>query len=189
MKKLVLFGDSITYGYGVNEKYNIASLLRNKYDYTVINSGVNGDTTREALERLEKDVLSYSPDLLAILFGSNDSAMNECSYRTPYEFDVNLRKIVTAVKDRFPKCRIFLITPPPVDDAVFMPTTLNKRLIPYIEAIRKIASDSDCVLCDLNIYFTMKAGTDFEKYLQEDGCHLSEDGYRLFFECLSSVLK
>lgn len=188
MKRLVLFGDSITYGYGVYEKNNIASLIRRKYEYEVINSGVNGDTTREALERLEKDVLSYSPDLLTILFGSNDSSMSEYAYRTPYEFDVNLRKIVETVKERVPKCRIILITPPPVDDTVFMPSTLNIRLIPYIEAIRKIAADTGCVLCDLNIYLTMKFGTNFEKFLQEDGCHLTGEGYKLFFECLSSVL-
>ena len=46
MKNLVMFGDSLTYGYGVYKKDSVAALLQNSFaDFNIINSGVNGDTT------------------------------------------------------------------------------------------------------------------------------------------------
>ena len=38
----------------------------------VINAGVSGDTTARALQRLERDVLSKSPDIVLITLGGND---------------------------------------------------------------------------------------------------------------------
>lgn len=38
----------------------------------VINAGVSGDTTARALQRLARDVLSKSPDLVLITLGGND---------------------------------------------------------------------------------------------------------------------
>ena len=75
-KKIVMFGDSLTFGYGVLKKDSIEYLLKNK-GYDIINSGVNGDNTRNALARIEKDVLFYDCDIVTILFGSNDSAPSE----------------------------------------------------------------------------------------------------------------
>jgi lysophospholipase L1-like esterase len=39
----------------------------------VVNAGIGGTTTRDALERLDRDVGTYSPDLVVIQFGINDS--------------------------------------------------------------------------------------------------------------------
>ena len=38
----------------------------------VINAGRPGDTTASALQRLEQDVLSYSPNIVLITLGGND---------------------------------------------------------------------------------------------------------------------
>jgi lysophospholipase L1-like esterase len=38
----------------------------------VINSGIGGSTAAQGIERLERDVLSYSPDLVVVCFGLND---------------------------------------------------------------------------------------------------------------------
>lgn len=42
---------------------------------TVLNAGVSGDSSRGGLGRLERDVLSFKPDLVTVNFGLND-AMN-----------------------------------------------------------------------------------------------------------------
>ena len=121
MRNLVLFGDSLTYGYGVFKKDNIASLIQNRFKkLSVINSGVNGDTTREALKRLNRDVISFSPVIATILFGSNDSAPSENAYRTIYEFNKNMTAIIDTIKTSKKGTEIILITPPPVHDGVFM---------------------------------------------------------------------
>jgi lysophospholipase L1-like esterase len=46
--------------------------LSTMIDRSVINAGVSGDTTARALQRLERDVLSKSPDLVLITLGGND---------------------------------------------------------------------------------------------------------------------
>lgn len=39
---------------------------------SVINAGLSGTAAYQGLERLERDVLSFSPDLLVVMFGLND---------------------------------------------------------------------------------------------------------------------
>ena len=189
MRNLVLFGDSLTYGYGVFKKDNIASLIQNRFKkLSVINSGVNGDTTREALKRLNRDVISFSPVIATILFGSNDSAPSENAYRTIYEFNKNMRAIIDTIKTSKKGTEIILITPPPVDDGVFMPSTTNARLAPYCAAIREIAQRQGLFLCDLNKEFPRMSGGNIEPYIQEDGCHLTEKGYMAFYNCLEPLI-
>ena len=189
MRNLVLFGDSLTYGYGVFKKDNIASLIQNRFKkLSVINSGVNGDTTREALKRLNRDVISFSPVIATILFGSNDSAPSENAYRTIYEFNKNMRAIIDTIKTSKKGTEIILITPPPVDDGVFMPSTTNARLAPYCDAIREIAQRQGLFLCDLNKEFPRMSGGNIEPYIQEDGCHLTEQGYMAFYNCLEPLI-
>lgn len=85
---IVAYGDSITWGYDrdpikgkVNQvKYPYPTVLekelRKKYGYhniKVINKGHPGWTSIQALENLEKEVLSYRPDLVISMFGINDA--------------------------------------------------------------------------------------------------------------------
>ncbi len=185
--KVVLFGDSLTFGYGVWPKDNIEHLLKNCYkDTEFINSGVNGDTTREAAERFENDVLKFNPDIVTFLFGSNDSAMGEGAYRTLYEYRLNLQAMVEEIRLKNKDCKIIMITPPPVDDTVFMPWTYNDRLAPYCSTVREISYEYNTYLADFNKH--LSGIEDLTLYLQEDGCHLSEKGYVEFFNCLKGVL-
>lgn len=72
-KTIVCFGDSITWGYGADpgEDYPkaLGELLPN---YTVINSGVNADTTTMGLERFKEDALDKDPVLVIIEMCGND---------------------------------------------------------------------------------------------------------------------
>ena len=85
--RIVYFGDSITYGLGHDHKgvepskiwtALIDEKLRKHessglFFYTT-NQGINGDTTRIALERIN-DVTSFRPNMVTIQFGYND-----CNY-------------------------------------------------------------------------------------------------------------
>ena len=42
-------------------------------DFTFINAGVSGDTTSDALRRLDRDVLIHEPDWVFVALGTNDS--------------------------------------------------------------------------------------------------------------------
>lgn len=51
----------------------ILNLLYPSVQINIINSGVSGDSAPVGLQRLERDVLSYNPDLVIISYGLNDS--------------------------------------------------------------------------------------------------------------------
>ncbi|MGL4790156.1 MAG: SGNH/GDSL hydrolase family protein [Anaerotignaceae bacterium] len=185
--KLLLFGDSLTFGYGVWEKDNIESLLKKEYpNLTIINKGINGNTTREAVERFERDVLSHNPHIITFLFGSNDSAMGDNCYRTLYEYNLNFEIMLEQLMAKNKNCKIILITPPPVDDTVFMPWNYNSRLLPYVENCINLSKKYNTYLIDINTHF--KNAKNLEECLQEDGCHFSEQGYLLFFSHIKNTL-
>lgn len=56
----------------------------------MINSGVGGNTSREALDRIGKDVLVYRPDLVMVEFGGNDATPDPNREVSPDEFEENL---------------------------------------------------------------------------------------------------
>lgn len=69
---IVCFGDSLTAGYGAGKDEDYPSVLRAKVDLPVINAGVGGNTTADALVRLEQDVLTHNPKIVIITLGAND---------------------------------------------------------------------------------------------------------------------
>lgn len=71
-KNIICFGDSITFGYGVNPGEDYPSALAKILHQPVINAGIDGDTTIEALRRLEGDVLEREPYLVIVEFCGND---------------------------------------------------------------------------------------------------------------------
>jgi lysophospholipase L1-like esterase len=69
---IICFGDSITFGYGANPGEDYPSALAKMINASVINAGIDGDTSVEALKRLKSDVLDREPLLVIIEFGGND---------------------------------------------------------------------------------------------------------------------
>jgi lysophospholipase L1-like esterase len=92
---IICFGDSLTYGTGAGPGMNYPSQLSKMISKPVINAGVPGDTTAGALQRLEEDVLSKSPDIVLITLGGND-LKNGVSKKTAF---ANLRSIVTSIQN------------------------------------------------------------------------------------------
>lgn len=69
---ILCFGDSLTYGTGAAEHMSYPAQLSRMIGRPVINSGVPGDTTKKALQRLQADVLDHEPDIVLITLGGND---------------------------------------------------------------------------------------------------------------------
>jgi len=69
---IICFGDSLTAGVGSTEGNDYPSLLSQKLNMKVFNAGVGGNTTKDALSRIDNDVLQYNPRLVIIEFGGND---------------------------------------------------------------------------------------------------------------------
>lgn len=75
---LVCLGNSLTAGFGAttpgedDESKSYPAYLRDKVTIPVINAGVTGNTTSQALSRLNTDVISKDPRIVIIELGAND---------------------------------------------------------------------------------------------------------------------
>jgi len=69
---IVCFGDSLTEGFGAGQGEDFPSLLAQKVSLPVINAGVSGDTTADALKRINEDVLAHDPRIVIVFLGGND---------------------------------------------------------------------------------------------------------------------
>ncbi len=200
---IVCFGDSLTYGYGVLEEiafpFRLSQDLPHLYphiQWNVINSGVNGHTTRDAVDRLPMSVLCHKPQIVFILFGSNDSALNEGQYCSPSIYEKNMRYMIKEICS----CKIehsfgnhplpVLLTPPPVVDTDFYPYTTNDRLVLYSDVVKKLAEEYGLPCIDLfSAFQSIKKETGDETCFQFDGIHLSNAGYEILYNLVLGEIK
>ncbi|MCF8721558.1 arylesterase [Nitrospina gracilis] len=73
---ILAFGDSLTFGYQVPPEKSYPSRLQRVlkakgYPYTVINAGVNGDTTAGGASRIDW-LLRHDPEIVIVELGAND---------------------------------------------------------------------------------------------------------------------
>ena len=77
-KRILVLGDSVVQGNGIRELDNTISrrleLLLQNHGVEVLNFGVSGYCTRSEVELLKEKGLRYDPDLVILLFVSNDYA-------------------------------------------------------------------------------------------------------------------
>ena len=95
-ENIICFGDSLTFGTGAAENMDYPFQLSRMISKPIINAGVPGDTTANAMARLEEDVLSKSPRMVLITLGGND-LKNRISKETAYQ---NLKNIIVSIQDR-----------------------------------------------------------------------------------------
>jgi lysophospholipase L1-like esterase len=95
-KTIVCFGDSITFGYGVSLGEDYPSALSKLVSYPVINAGIDGDTTFDALKRLPQDVLAKEPFLVIVEFSGNDF-LKKVTFEDTKK---NTREIVRILQDK-----------------------------------------------------------------------------------------
>ena len=79
-------------------------------DVEMINAGVAGDTSSKGLARLEREVLSQSPDTVLVMFGAED-ALQDVETAT---FRENLKNIVDGIAAR--NAEPVLMTPTPISE-------------------------------------------------------------------------
>ena len=115
---IAFIGDSVTHGcfediqpsattletvYDAENTYHtkvrkIFNLLYPSVPINIINAGINGDKADKGLKRLERDVISYSPDLCVVCFGLNDSCQTvENALET---YNDSIKGIFTKLKEK-----------------------------------------------------------------------------------------
>ncbi|MCD6563668.1 MAG: hypothetical protein J7K23_07150 [Thermoproteales archaeon] len=175
--KIVALGDSVTLSYGPKRSpwilHSWPKILERVLSSNleerviIINSGVGGDTTRGALNRLDRDVFQHEPDYLLVMFGLND-ALNVYRSITAEEYENNLRIIVELANNR--NIKVVLLTPNPVTERFirYREGKSLERLKIFVERVRKIARELNVPLIDVFQLFL-----DNENYIETlyDGVH------------------
>lgn len=161
----VFLGDSITYGYKVEEFFD---------KYYVVNSGINGNTTSDILNDLEKRVYQYNPTKVFLLIGINDLKKNVES-KTIIN---NIDSIITNIKRNRPYTEIY------VESIYPLGKTRSSKNFEHIQnnTIKEINNELE-LLCKkkaityINVYDTLLEGEFINPYYTKDGVHLTDLGY------------
>src|SRR5690554_2544496 len=107
-KTILVLGNSLAAGYGLDPSQAFPALLQEKidelgWDFEVINAGLSGETTAGGLRRI--DWLLRSPvDVLILELGGNDGLRGI----PPEVTRDNLRAIVKKTRERYPDVQIIL---------------------------------------------------------------------------------
>jgi len=166
---ILIFGDSITAGQGVNPEDAFPALIQSKIDsldldYHVINGGLSGDTSAGGLRRIDW-MLKEKVDIFIFELGANDGLRG---------LDVGLTQenseaILSKVQEKYPDAQILVA-------GMMIPPNLGA---PYTEAFRTIfpnlARKFDATL----IPFILEDVAGIQELNQSDGIHPTEEGHKI----------
>ncbi len=216
------FGDSVTQGCfelyvkndgGVDTEFEqnyayhkcfacILSYLYPKCPVNIINAGISGDDTSNALKRMERDVLAYHPDLTVVCFGINDSNKGEDFLDTYYD---NLKRIFITLKES--GSEVIFMTPNMLNtrvsericdeslrDIAYRKADIqNSGLFDkYIEYGKRAANECDVRICDVYSKWKMlaKNGVDTTELLSNKINHPKREMHRLFaYSLIEEIMK
>lgn len=152
---VLALGDSLTAGYGLAPEQAWPALLAEKTGWQVVNGGVSGDKTSDALARLPALLDAHAPKLVLVTLGGNDMLR-----RLPEEQTrSNLARILELARSRDAR-PVLLATPrPSVAGALFQNLSAppfyaeiaQERKVPLIgEAVPEVLSDPELKLDQLH---------------------------------------
>lgn len=165
--KILVFGDSLAAGYGVEENQSYPAVLKNsllekKYDVEVLNHGVSGDTTAGGLNRIDW-ALSEKPDLVILELGANDMLRAISPEVTKNNLDKILHTIIN--KNKLPVLLVGMKAP--INLGAFYTGEYNS-------IYKSLASKYEVELYP----FFLEGVWDNRMMMQEDGLHPNAEGIK-----------
>jgi lysophospholipase L1-like esterase len=167
----------------------LASIL----GFDVANAGVNGNTSAQGLSRMERDVLARKPEVVVIMFGTNDTRIDEPRVFVPVDrYEANLGRMIDACQKAGAK--VVVCTIPPIDPAGYftrhktepfeqaggLPALLDR----YRAAATRAADEKKATLVDLG-----KVLPDDKSWATKDGVHPTDAGTRALAEHVAKAVK
>ena len=176
-------------------------------EITVSNAGIPGNSSAEALARVDRDVLSEKPYAVIVLLGAND-ALNPRTITPPEEFGKNMYAIGQKLLQNGVK-KVYFVTTFPVVESILRrrapianelvppPNTLEDHFRKYGDAVFSAAKKLDITVFDSFPFFAANGGATEKSSLFRtpanskalDGCHLTATGYAKFAEFLVSKIR
>lgn len=178
-KVILFFGNSLTAAYGLDTEEGFPNLLQLKMDslgleYTVINSGLSGETTSGGRNRLDW-VLNQEVDIFVLELGANDGLRGIPLKETR----TNLQAMIDMVREKNPKTKIVLA-------GMQIPPNLGKDYTTEFKNIYpELASKNNVAL----IPFLLEGVAGIPELNLEDGIHPTVEGQKIVAETVWQVLK
>lgn len=141
--RVVVLGDSITAGYGLDPAQAYPALLQQQIDaaglpFTVVNAGVSGDTTAGGLRRIEW-ALGPGAEVLIIALGGNDGLRGIA----PQQTAENLAGLIQRARSKAPTIAVIVA-------GMEMPSNLGREFTEEFRAVfPRIAREHDAALIPL----------------------------------------
>ncbi len=179
-KRIVVLGDSITAGYGLQREEAYPALLQKKVDeaglaYEVVNAGVSGDTTAGGLRRIDWALGQKGADVLMIALGGNDGLRGI----SPDQTEKNLTGIVNKARAKNPAVKILIA-------GMQMPDNMGAKYVDSFKAVfSKVAAAAKTEL----LPFLLEGVGGDESLNQADRIHPTAKGQAIIAETVWARIK
>jgi acyl-CoA thioesterase-1 len=179
-KTILCFGDSITAGYGLDDTSEAyPALLQQKIDslglnYTVINSGLSGETSAGGLSRIDW-VMQQDIDVFLLELGGNDGLRGIPLTETKN----NLEQIIEKVRTKNPETKIILA-------GMELPPNMGQD---YTSEFRAVFADIAKTQDVKFIPFILKDVGGIKELNQSDGIHPTAEGHEIVAQTVWQTLK
>ena len=173
-------GDGLGLGY-VRVIENMITAWYPELNIRVTNSGISGNTSRDLLERFERDVVDLKPNWVSICIGINDvwrqfdrPAMPDM-HVVPSEYERNVEEMILKLQGKVKG--IFIVTPyiiePNKNDK------MRKKIDEYVEICRKLAEKYNCKYVDFQQMYEDYCKKQYSATIAWDRIHPNQKGATL----------
>lgn len=186
--KIILIGDSITDA-GRREDpeemgYGYVRLLRDYYALTepsmnlqFINKGIGGDRIDHLAARWQEDVIDLEPDWVSISIGINDVWRQldnpQMDQIFPEQYEQMYSELLAKLTSKT-KARVILMEPTIIEED--LDSTGNRLLVPYIDAVHRLAKEYKALLVPTHQAFKTYLSNQSGFKLTTDGVHMTSGG-------------
>jgi acyl-CoA thioesterase-1 len=170
-ESIVVLGDSISAGYGINVGQGWVSLLQKKFNdrygnYIISNESISGDTSAGGLARIDQALARHKPAIVILELGANDGLRG----LTPQIMKSNLTEMIQ--RSRKAGANVLLL-------GMKIPPNYGKR---YIEMFYNVYPQLSAELKVPLVPFIMDDIALNPELMQADGLHPNEAGQPLIAE-------
>ena len=181
--KIAFLGDSIT-EYGWKNKFGyvqtVVELLKaSGLKIKPIPAWICGNTTKDMLKRLDKDILSQNPDVIFFMGGINDIDLNAVPFD---EFKQNIKTIIKKINTN--NIKLYIISITLISEDINSPK--NIEVDRYNEFLKEITTEQNVYYIDVNTKFKeeLEKHKNRTSVLTTDGIHLNHLGNKILAETI-----
>lgn len=174
---IVIFGDSLSAGYGIEVDQSWGSLLQARlkeqgYEHRVVNASISGETTEGGVTRIDSALSDFSPDLVILELGGNDGLRGF----PPTRIEKNLEKLI--VQAQSSGAAVILL-------GIRIPTNYGSRYSAEFEAVFRNVSERLDVQW---VEFFMEGIALNDDLLQEDRIHPNANAQPMLLDNAWSII-